>query len=172
MIYFYLWAGRAVKTTLGRNFVGPTQRWDRAGLEGGGAGSNSRSQAPSKPPKAPQLGGKWGRRAPGGAHLAGHGEQAEPVPLHLLQETGSACSPRPATAGPPGGLPSTPTCPTCPQVGGGLGGSIRRLGGPGLGPAPPPPLAALPKFLRKLHYSCISFGDFSIFFVKFFCTSN
>jgi hypothetical protein len=58
MIFFYLWVRRAVKTTLGRNFAGPVQRWGRAGLGGGGAGSNTRSQAS---PQAPQVGGAWDR---------------------------------------------------------------------------------------------------------------
>jgi hypothetical protein len=40
MVFYDLWAGRAVKTTLAPKFGGLAQRWGRAGLKEGGAGAN------------------------------------------------------------------------------------------------------------------------------------
>jgi hypothetical protein len=50
MVFFYLWVGWAVKTTLAPKFGGPVQRWGRAGLGKGGAGWNP---GPPFPPLTP-----------------------------------------------------------------------------------------------------------------------
>jgi hypothetical protein len=51
MVFSNLWAGRAVKTTLAPKFGGPAQRWDRAGLGGGGpGGAATKSRALASPP--------------------------------------------------------------------------------------------------------------------------
>jgi hypothetical protein len=87
-------------------------------------------QAPPSPPKPPQAppsppnlgasraGGTW-RSPHGGPVVAGHGEHAEPVSRSRRRGIGSARSPRPTTAGLPGGLPPGLACPTCQGLGGG-----------------------------------------------------
>jgi hypothetical protein len=51
MVFYYFWAGRAVKTILAPKFGGPVQKWSRAGLGNGGVGGNPGSPfLPLTPP--------------------------------------------------------------------------------------------------------------------------
>jgi hypothetical protein len=41
MVFLNFWTGQVVNSILASKFGGPVQRWGRAGLEEGGAGSNN-----------------------------------------------------------------------------------------------------------------------------------